>query len=98
MVDDLSFCDDGRFMVLLPSTEADGATVVAERLRAITAETLGVDDALVTSEVLSCSRDASRLQGLVRELTPAEHMTSGDRRRSVETGAAGAREAQEPVA
>ena len=92
MVDDLTFCGDGRFMVLLPSTEADGATVVAERLRAMTAETLGVDDALVTSEVLTCSRDASRLQGLVRELTPAEH------RRTAETGAAGAQKAQEPVA
>jgi hypothetical protein len=97
LVDDIVFSRAGEFMVLLPNTETDGGAVVAERLHRLTCDALGAADSVITTEVLSCSRDAGRLAALARDLAPGDLAGSRARRDTDSEPIAAASEAQEPA-
>jgi GGDEF domain-containing protein len=88
LVDDLAYRGDGRFLVLLPNTDSDGADVVAARLKRLASDTLEARDGIVAVETLSCSTTHQRLSELAHELHPADALpvqgcpsaTSGGRR------------------
>jgi hypothetical protein len=54
--------DDGRIVVVLPSTGGDGAWVVANRLAGVISDTLEIDHDGIGLEVLSSSIDAEALE------------------------------------
>jgi GGDEF domain-containing protein len=72
LVDDLAFRPEAEFLVLLPHTDLDGARVAEQRLRTLVDSLHETQGAAITTEVLSCSRDAARLAALASELAP-EH-------------------------
>ena len=98
MVDDVAFRTDGEFLVLLPSTDHDGASVASDRLGAMVRDMLGTNESEVTCEVLSCSSDAARLATLARELAPESADAGPGRRASDLSASASVATSQEPTA
>jgi GGDEF domain-containing protein len=72
LVDDVAYRGNGRFLVLLPSTPAEGAMAAAGRLHKGVAHTLGSASEMVTVNVLSCGRDDEALGAIAEALAPAE--------------------------
>lgn len=70
MVDDLASGPMGTFYVLLPRTDATGASVVAERLSLGVRDLLSARDDAVTANVLSAASDAQPLKNLADALNP----------------------------
>ena len=70
MVDDVAYHANGRFLVLLPETPAEGASVAASRLRSGVIELLGTTEDTVTAEVLSFGSDDAALIELAAVLAP----------------------------
>jgi GGDEF domain-containing protein len=96
MVDDLAAGTMGTFYVLLPRTDAVGATVVAERLSLAVRDVLSARDDAVSASVLSAAIDTQQLKNLADALNPAASEVTppdapADRRRAGDA-------AQEPVA
>lgn len=71
MVDDVAAGATGTFYVILPRTDAAGATVVADRLSVGVQELLGAKDDLVIVTVRSAATDGQDLKLLAEELNPA---------------------------
>lgn len=97
LVDDVAYRGNGRFLILLPSTPAEGAAAAADRLHKGVVHTLGSASEMVTVHILSCGRDDEALAAIAEALAPAAgdpastapmpdmHVT---RRRSTDTPAA----------
>jgi GGDEF domain-containing protein len=68
LVDELGRLDDGRFIVVLPHTPREGATVAAERLRDGVCDTLGAKQESVRIETLATPDDLETLNGLQQSL------------------------------
>jgi len=72
LVDELGRLEDGRFVVVLPHTSREGASVAAERLRAGVCDKLGAKPESVGLELLATPEDMERLDRLRQELaTPS---------------------------
>jgi hypothetical protein len=71
MVDDIGRLDDGRFVVLLPSTPGSGAEVVADRLQKGMRDLLSARDDSVTASVFATDQDPEALERFCCELQPA---------------------------
>jgi GGDEF domain-containing protein len=81
LVDDVGRLDDGRIVVMLPSTTAEGAWTVAGRLAAVVSDALEIAPDGVGLEVLSSDIDADAVERfcgtLIEGAGPAEEI-SGD--------------------
>lgn len=71
LVDDVAYHDNGGFVLVLPETGADGAGVVARRLRAGIGDVAGCGTNEVTVRVLTCGADDAELEALADVLAPA---------------------------
>jgi hypothetical protein len=71
MVDDIGRLQDGRFVVLLPSTPVAGAEVVADRLRKGICDQLSALDDSITARVYATDRDPEELERFYCALQPA---------------------------
>jgi len=69
LVDEAGRLDDGRFMVLLPHTPRDGASVVAERLQRGVCNVVGARDESVMVQVLGAPEDAEDMIALRNSLS-----------------------------
>jgi len=72
LVDDLAHLGEGRFMMLLPHTGKEGASVAADRVRQGVRDLLGAKDESVAAVVRSAQDDADQLSAIAFELDPAE--------------------------
>jgi hypothetical protein len=64
LVDDVGRLDDGMFMLVLPCTEPAGAQIVANRISASVRSLLGVQDPMVSAEVLGSEKDLDAIRQL----------------------------------
>jgi GGDEF domain-containing protein len=64
LVDEAGRLEDGRFIIILPHTPAEGADVVAERLSKGVSDTLGAKEDSITAQVLAAPQDVGRLDDL----------------------------------
>jgi GGDEF domain-containing protein len=64
MIDDVGRLDDGRFVMVLPHTPKDGATIAAARVRAGVRELVGAKDESVIALVYGSADDASAIRTL----------------------------------
>lgn len=81
MVDELARLNDGRFLVLLPHTQAEGGKVVSARLAGGVREILGTRDESVTARCLSTPDDTTELWALlasISEQTVSDYAGSGE--------------------
>jgi PleD family two-component response regulator len=62
LVDDVGRLSDGRLVVMLPATQAEGARVVARRLAAVIGSSLDTDQDGVGTEVLAVDVDPDALE------------------------------------
>jgi len=70
LVDDVGHLGDGEFMMLLPHTSGEGATIAADRVRANVRDLLGARDESVAMRALALPEDAEELCELGRRLDP----------------------------
>lgn len=79
LVDELSRLDDGRYLALLPDTNAEGARAVATRLSTRVAELLGAKADSVAARHLSAEHDLDALKTLAAALAtnPEDQALSG---------------------
>lgn len=73
LVDDVAYHDNGAFILVLPETGAEGAGVVARRLRAGVVDVAGCGPDEVAAKVLTCGADDASLAMLADVLAPG-HM------------------------
>lgn len=71
LVDDVGRLDDGRFVVLLPQTPRDGASVAATRLRKGVCDAIGAKEESVTVTVMAATDDLEVLESLIDSIAPA---------------------------
>lgn len=71
LVDDVAYRGNGGFIVILPSTGAEGAAVATERLRRGVVSAIDSDDEEITVRILTCGIDDEALEELAAALTPA---------------------------
>ncbi len=71
LVDDVAYRGNGGFIVILPSTGAEGAAVATERLRRGIVSAIDSDDEEITVRILTCGIDDEALEELAAALTPA---------------------------
>jgi hypothetical protein len=64
MIDDVGRLDDGRFVMVLPHTPKDGATIAGARVRAGVRELVGAKDESVTALVYGSANDAAAIRAL----------------------------------
>jgi diguanylate cyclase (GGDEF)-like protein len=64
LVDDVGRVDENTFVLILPHTEKEGATVAAARVRSGLCDLLGARDESVTAEVFGVPDDFSALEAL----------------------------------
>jgi len=72
LVDDVAYRGNGRFLVLLPSTTAEGAAAAADRLHKSVVRAIGGASEMVTVSVFSCGRDDTMLGAIAEALAPPE--------------------------
>jgi GGDEF domain-containing protein len=72
MVDEVARLDDGRFVVLMPHTPAEGGEVVNERLAALIRRVLGARDEAVKCQLLAVPQDETAIDGLISSLSAPE--------------------------
>ncbi|MBF4510773.1 MAG: hypothetical protein ISP10_09905 [Aeromicrobium sp.] len=70
LVDDLAHAGDGRFLMLLPNTDAEGAATAATRLRQVAAESLDALTDAIRMTVLSSVEHRTELALLAEALEP----------------------------
>jgi GGDEF domain-containing protein len=68
LVDDLGRIDDGRFVLILPHTPREGATVAADRVRSGVRDMLGAKDESVSAQVLCSEGDEATLEAFIDSL------------------------------
>jgi hypothetical protein len=69
LVDVLGRVEDGSFVLVLPHTPAEGATVVADRLRASVASLIGAQPGNVRTTALSAPADTGQIKQLLEQLS-----------------------------
>lgn len=72
LVDEIGRLDDGRFIVLLPHTPAEGARIVADRLCLGVSDVIGVPVERIEMTVLSAPDQAERIASLRSSLGARE--------------------------
>jgi GGDEF domain-containing protein len=78
MVDEVSYLDDGRFLVLLPHTSRANAGIVSDRLAASVRAALEVPASAVTAAFLGGREDARAVEALLERLEEGDaHLPSG---------------------
>lgn len=97
LVDDVAYRGNGRFLVVLPSTPAEGATAAAGRLHTGVVHTIGGTSEMVTVNVLSCGRDDEALGAIAEALAPPESDPASTAPMP-NTGVRGRRSTDEPAA
>jgi GGDEF domain-containing protein len=70
MVDEVARLDDGRFVVVMPHTPADGGRVVMERLRIAVQRALAVRDESVRVECFGLPGDDAKMDALIETMSP----------------------------
>ncbi|MDA3935655.1 MAG: hypothetical protein PF636_02135 [Actinomycetota bacterium] len=86
MVDEVGRLNDGRFLIVLPQTAADGGAIVGDRLEQGVRDTLAARCESVSTTVIAAPENADDIDLLVHELLPpgATIAPSLERRGTVE--------------
>lgn len=71
LVDDVAYRGNGGFIVILPSTGAEGAAVATERLRRGVVSAIDSEDTAIAARILTCGIDDEALDELATALAPA---------------------------
>jgi GGDEF domain-containing protein len=77
MIDDVGRLDDGRFVMVLPHTPREGASIAGSRVRANVRDLIGAKDESVSTAVYSSADDVAAIKALADSIRPAADSAEG---------------------